>query len=172
MATIRCIEVAASAQFVAERIFAIVAETSELRSLLRCSSCCERSGHPFGKSSGEGALNSECSSYHKMIDALWQLHPGMTRSFIFLCHSKRSGLLTKENDEGEAALLIRVEGRSSTVGRQLMLSFIAWIRGSLLQSAWGRCQWRSSRKQHHYSDSEFFFFFFFFFILGTKISIT
>ena len=97
----------------------------------------------LGKSSGEGALNSECSSYFKTINALWQLHPGMTRCFFFLCvcRSKRSGLLrTKENDEGVAAVLTRVEGRSSTEGRQLILSFIVWIRGPLLQSACSRCQ--------------------------------
>ena len=68
--------------------------------------------------------------------------PGNDQEFLsFLCRSKRSGLLrTKENDEGVAPLLTRVKGRSSTEGRQLMLSFIAWIRGSLLQSACGRCQ--------------------------------
>ena len=77
------------------------------------------------------------------------------QKFFFLLRSKRSGLLrTKESDEGVAALLMRVEGRSSTEGRQLMLSFFAWIRGSLLQSAYGRCQYRSSWKQRHNLDSE------------------
>ena len=72
--------------------------------------------------------------------------PGNDQEFpFFVCRSKRSGLLcTKENNKGVAALLARVEGRSSTEGRQLMLSFIAWIRGSLLQNACGRCQSRSS----------------------------
>ena len=58
--------------------------------------------------------------------------PGNDQAFLFLCVccSKRSGLLRmKENNEGMAALL-RVEGRLSTEGRQLMLFFIAWIRGS------------------------------------------
>ena len=67
--------------------------------------------------------------------------PGNDQEFLVLRRSKRSGLLrTKENDEGVAVLLTRVEGRSSTEGRQLMRSFFAWIRGSLLQSACGRCQ--------------------------------
>ena len=135
------------------RRFAIVAEGA---SLLRCSSCCGRPGHPFGKSSGEGALNFKCSSYYKTINALLQLHPGMTTSFCFVPLERSVLLRTKKNAEGVAALLTRVEGRSSTEfeGRQLMLSFIAWIRGPLLQSACGRCQYRSSRKQCHESDSE------------------
>ena len=55
--------------------------------------------------------------------------------------SKRIGLLcTKENDEGVASLLTRAEGRSSTEGWQLVLFFIVWIRGSLLQSACASCQ--------------------------------
>ena len=71
------------------------------------SSCCGRPGHPFGKSSGEGALNSECSSHYKTINALLQLHPRIGWLGVsFLCRSKRSGLLrTKENAEGVAALL-------------------------------------------------------------------
>ena len=87
---------------------------AEGATLLRCSSCCGRPGHPFGKSSGEGALNSECSSDYKTINALLQLHPGMTRSFFFCAAQKRSRLLrAKEKfDEGVAALLTRVEGRS------------------------------------------------------------
>ena len=121
-----------------KRSFAIVAEGS---SLLRCSNCCGRPGHPFGKSTGEGALNSECSSYYKTINALLQLHSGMTRSFFFVPLKKESSAASEgTDDEGVAALLTRVEGRSSTAGQQLMLSFIAWIRGSLLQSACGRCQ--------------------------------
>ena len=71
-----------------------------------------RPRYPFGKSSGEGALNSECSSYYKTINALWQLHPGITRNFSFLCRSKTGLLGAKENDEGVAALLTRVEGQS------------------------------------------------------------
>ena len=69
------------------RSFAIVPGGA---SLLRCSSCCGRSGHPFEKSSGEGALNSKCSSYYKTINALLQLHPGKTRSFFFCGAEKES----------------------------------------------------------------------------------
>ena len=114
---------------------------AEGASLLRCSRCCGRPGHPFGKGSGKGVLNSECSSYHKTINALLQLHPGMT-SFFFVPLKKEWSATNEGNAEGVAALLTRVEGRSSTEfeGRQLMLSIITWIRGSLLQSACGRCQ--------------------------------
>ena len=51
--------------------------------------------------------------------------PGNDQEFLFfVCRSKRSRLLRpKENDEGVAALLTRVEGRSSTEGRQLMASY-------------------------------------------------
>ena len=57
--------------------------------------------------------------------------PGNDQEFLFcVCRSKRSGLLcTNENDEGVAALLTRVEGRSSTEERQLMLSFFALSEG-------------------------------------------
>ena len=153
MATIRCTDVADSAQFLVELELHDRGGRSFVASLLEL---LRNSGRAtlllrFGKSSGEGALNSECSSYYKTINALLQLHPGVTRNF-FLCRSKRSGLLrTKENGEGVAPLLTLVEGRSSTEVRELMLSFIAWIRGSLfqMQSACGRCQWRSSRRHCH-----------------------
>ena len=79
----------------------------ELRTSLRCSSCCGRPSHPFGKSSGEGALNSECSSYYKTINALWQLHQGIL--FVPLIKGW-SATYEAENDEGVAALLTRVDG--------------------------------------------------------------
>ena len=111
------------------------------RKELRYSSCCGRPGHPFRKSSGEEALNSECSSYYKTINALLQLHPGMTRSFFFLCAAQKGVVCYKGEgkDEGVAALLACggsiVDWRTT---RQLALSFIAWIRGSLLQ----KCLWQ------------------------------
>ena len=77
--TIRCIDVADSTQFVAE-----LHNRGERIFFARCSSCCGRPGHPFGKSSSEGALDSECSSYYKTTNALLQLHPGMTRTFFFV----------------------------------------------------------------------------------------
>ena len=54
--------------------------------------------------------------------------PGNDEEFIFFCAAQKGRGLprTKENDEGVAALWTRVEGRSSTERRQLMLSFIAW----------------------------------------------
>ena len=69
---------------------------AEGASLLRCSSCCRRPGHPFGKSRSEGALNSECSSYYKTINAHLQLNPGMTRSFFFLVPLKKELFATNE----------------------------------------------------------------------------
>ena len=57
-----------------------------------------RPRHPFGKSSGEGALNFECSSYYKTINALWQLHPGMTRSFFFFVPLKKEWSATHEGE--------------------------------------------------------------------------
>ena len=147
MATIRCTDVADSAQFVAELRYrgGRTGGRSFVGSLLRCSSCCGRPGHPFGRSSGEGsgALNSECSSYYKTINALLQLHPGMTRSF---CHgaAQKGVVCYKRRKSLRVWLLCWVnrECRWSTEFevRQLMFSFIAWIRGSLLQSACGRCQ--------------------------------
>ena len=100
MATIRCMDVADSPQFVVERSFAIVAEgagfVASLFELFR------KAKPPFWeifKSSGEGALNSECSFSLQNDQYALAAPPGMTRSF-FLCRSKRSGLLrTKENDK-------------------------------------------------------------------------
>ena len=95
MATIRCTDVADSAQFAAKlrnrggRSF-LASDVASLLELLR------KPGHPFGKSSGEGALNSECSSYYKRINALWQLHPGMTRSFFFCGPLKKEWSATNE----------------------------------------------------------------------------
>ena len=63
------------------------------------------------------------------------------REFLFCVPLKKESSATSEGKRwGVAALLTGVEGGSSTEGQQLMLSFIAWIRGSLLQSACGRCQ--------------------------------
>ena len=77
MATISCIDVGASRQFVMDRSFAIVAEGSFL---LRClSSILQKARHPF---SGEGDLNSGCSSYYKRVPASWQLHPRITGVFF------------------------------------------------------------------------------------------
>ena len=110
--------------------------------LLRYSSRCGTPGH--GTLLGKAAVkkpwtpNAALTTKRSMRfgSSTWEW-PGV----FFLCRSKRSGLLrTKENDEGVAALLARVEGRSLTEGRQLMLSFFGWIRGLLLQSACGRCQ--------------------------------
>ena len=53
----------------------------------------------------------------------------------FCVSLKKEWSATNDNDQGVAALLARVEGRSSTEGRRLMLPFIALIRGSLLRSA-------------------------------------
>ena len=54
--------------------------------------------------------------------------PGNDQEFLFFALLKKARSLlrrsAKENDEGVAALWTRVEGRSSTEGRQL--SFIAW----------------------------------------------
>ena len=155
MATIRCMDVADSAKFVVERSFAIVAEGS---SSLRCSSRYGTPGH--GNLLGKAAVKEPWTPNAALTTKRSMRFGSSTREWpgvSFFCAAQKGVarlLRTKENDVGVAALLTRVEGRSSTEGRQFMQSFFAWIRGSLLQGACGRCQQRSSRKQRSDSDSE------------------
>ena len=126
MATIRCMDVADSAQFVVDRgaelrnrgWWCFVA--SLLESLRNA-----RPRHPFGKSSGEGALNSECSSYYKTINALWLLHPGMTRSFFLCVPLKKEWSATYEGERRRCGCSVDACGGSivdwRTAARALFL---------------------------------------------------
>ena len=107
MATIRCMDVADSAQFVVERSVAIVMEhgRSFVASLLE-SLRNARPRHPFGKSSGEGANAALTTKRSMRFGSSTREWPGFS---FFVCRSKRSGLL-RTKDEGVAALLMRVEG--------------------------------------------------------------
>ena len=105
MATIRCIDVADSDQFVAE-----LAELRSRGGRSFAASLLElwrKARPPFGKSSGE--LGSPELRMHLLVQnnhCALTAPPGMTRSFFFVCRSKTSRLLrAKENDEGVAALL-------------------------------------------------------------------
>ena len=71
-------------------------------------------------------ISSECSSYYRTINALWQLHPGNDRHEFFRAAQDKWSAKYKGNDDAVAALLERVElqGRSSTDGRRLMPSFL------------------------------------------------
>ena len=71
-------------------------------------------------------ISSECSSYYRTINALWQLHPGNDRHEFFRASQDKWSAKYKGNDDAVAALLGRVElqGRSSTDGRRLMPSFL------------------------------------------------
>ena len=90
MATIRCMDVADSAQFVVERSFAIVAEGASWSSSLRCSSRCGTPGHGtlLGKAAVKQPWTPNAALNTKTINAFWQLHPGMTRSFFFCAAQK------------------------------------------------------------------------------------
>ena len=75
-------------------------------------------------------ISSECSSYYRTINALWQLHLGNDRQELFRAAQDQWSAKYKGNDDAVAALLERVElqGRSSTDGRRLMPSFL-WATG-------------------------------------------
>ena len=72
-------------------------------------SSCGRPGHPFGKNSGESGPELRMQLLLQHDQCALAAPPGNDQEFLFLCRSKRSGLLrTKENDEGVAALLTPV----------------------------------------------------------------
>ena len=125
--------------FVAERSFAIAVEGTLLLSGRVLRLACGRMARQatlFGKAavkkvnhSSSSILNAAKTTKQSMLCA-WQLHPGNDHQEFFRAAPDQWSAKYKGNDEAVAALLERVEGRSSTDGRCLMPSFIG---------ATGRC---------------------------------